>query len=33
MAKTMTTAERFFWKHAGYAWNPQTETRAQGRRD
>lgn len=32
MKKTMTTAERFFWQHAGYSWNHQTETRAQGRR-
>ncbi len=31
-AKTMTPAERFFWKHAGYSYNPEVETRAQGRR-
>lgn len=30
--RTMTTAERFFWKHAGTSWDPKTETRAQGRR-
>jgi hypothetical protein len=31
--KTMTTAERFFWSHAGYSWNQtEGETKAQGRR-
>jgi hypothetical protein len=31
--KTMTTAQRFFWEHAGYSWNAvEGETRAQGRR-
>jgi len=30
--KTMTTAERFFWKWAGYSFDPKTETQAQGRR-
>ena len=30
--KRMTTTERFFWSHAGYGYNPKTETRAQGRR-
>ena len=29
---TMTPAERFFWKHAGYSYDPATETKAQGRR-
>lgn len=29
---TMTAAERFFWTHAGTSYDPQTETRAQGRR-
>lgn len=28
----MQTAVAFFLQHAGYSWNPQKETRAQGRR-
>src|SRR5262245_2759984 len=32
MARTMTPAERFFWKHAGYSYGP-TQTRAEGRRE
>lgn len=28
----MTTAERFFYKHAGYSYDPKSETKAQGRR-
>lgn len=29
----MTQAERFFYTHAGYSYDPKTETRAQGRRN
>ena len=29
---TMTSAERFFWKHAGFCYDPKTETKAQGKR-
>ena len=29
----MQTAYHFFLKHAGYSYNPATETRAQGRRN
>ena len=32
MAKTMTTQERFFYDHGGFSYDPQTETRAQGKR-
>ena len=28
----MTPEERFFWKHAGYSYDPKTETKAEGRR-
>jgi hypothetical protein len=27
----MTEQERFFWQHAGYSYDPKTETRATGR--
>lgn len=30
---TMTKDERFFWEHAGYSYNPKTQTKAQGRRE
>jgi hypothetical protein len=30
--RKMTPAEKFFYKHAGFCFDPQTETRAQGKR-
>lgn len=30
--KTMPADVRFFYDHAGYSWDPKTETKAQGRR-
>jgi hypothetical protein len=27
------TPAAFFWTHAGYSYNPQTQTRAQGRKE
>ena len=30
--RKMTAAERFFWLHAGFSYDSQTETKAQGKR-
>lgn len=32
MARRMNDAERFFFQHGGYSYDPKVETRAQGRR-
>lgn len=31
-AKRMTPAERFFWTHAGFSYDPKTQSKAQGKR-
>lgn len=30
--RAMTASERFFWKNAGFSYDPKTETKAEGKR-